>query len=176
MIITAKKVPHSDLLRAIGLNAARTLLACLGNLKRHLRKLGYTPADADPIEVIRSTGWYLAVDQLDPDLLDWPLRFADLELRPDGRQVRSRERVTRLKPRPTAMLAMLIGAAGEIVTDDTLHAGIWGQTPGPQALRSAYGRIQRTLEKIDSEVRVERVAETGYRLIQIRSNGTPQDA
>jgi hypothetical protein len=96
------------------------------------------------------------------------VRVADAEFDPQTGEVRRDGIVTRLEPQPAAVLTLLSGRPGELVSHEEIRRAIWGDTTHvnfQQSLHYCVRQIRRALEDNSSDKRIiETVPRRGYRL------------
>lgn len=91
-----------------------------------------------------------------------PLRYADIELWPDGRTLRGGVPVA-LSPTERALLAAFIRQAGKALTRRQLLAQVWG-TAGGLRTRTVDIHVNHLRRKLGPSLRLVTVFGVGYRL------------
>ncbi|MDE2562779.1 MAG: winged helix-turn-helix transcriptional regulator [Sphingomonadales bacterium] len=99
----------------------------------------------------------------------YPVQCGNVQLDATSQEVRVSGRRLDLKRRETALLRILLGAAGQTVQrvflESTLYAD--GRSVTPNALEASVSRLRRRLSNAAASVRVETRRGIGYRLVAI---------
>ncbi len=154
---------------ATGHHSPTSVLGSIRWLREKLRRIGALPPGEELLVHVPGAGYRLAVERLDLDLLDWPLRFGGLRFQPAARVVRWGTRLATLHPAAAAVLEWLMQAEGGIVDIPTVIAA--GGTRRDHVPRKRCLReLREMLAELRAEVRIEHVPTRGYGLI----NGGPE--
>lgn len=92
-------------------------------------------------------------------------RFADCLLDGPSLQLSLRGQLVKLEPKPLEMLMFLLRRAGEVVTKDELHEGLWpGRVLSESVLTKCVAKLRQGLGDEDQAI-IKTVHGFGYRLV-----------
>jgi DNA-binding winged helix-turn-helix (wHTH) protein len=95
-------------------------------------------------------------------------RVGDVVFDPRTGEIRKQDAIVRLEPQPAAVLALLVGRRGELVSHDELRRAVWGETTHVNFQQSLHYCIRQIRMALDDKVRpsplIETIPRRGYRL------------
>ncbi|MHB8690926.1 MAG: response regulator transcription factor [Solirubrobacteraceae bacterium] len=161
-------VPGDQVCRTLvadGCPSAVLMLTAAGSLQERVEGLGIGADDylAKPFHLVELVARIRALARRSRRPLPPTLRHGDLELDSGRRTVTRAERRLELSPKEFAVLELLLGARGTVVSSEEILARAWDDAADPftNAVRMTISRLRA---KLGDPPMIETVTPVGYRI------------
>jgi DNA-binding response OmpR family regulator len=150
---------------ADGCPSAVLMLTAAGSLQERVEGLGIGADDylAKPFHLVELVARIRALARRSRRPLPPTLRHGDLELDSGRRTVTRAERRLELSPKEFAVLELLLGAGGAVISSEEILARAWDDAADPftNAVRMTISRLRA---KLGDPPMIETVTPVGYRI------------